>query len=173
MMAKALSNDLRLRILKASAAGMSARQAAARFRGWGIECDPVDRASEARRIDPRRQGSHRASSLDPHEGFIVGLINERKDITLNEMVERLKGERSVRISRSALSACLGRHDMVKAAATVKSGGLCGTVDLTRRARSGLPTTFWPMTTPISCLSAIGWWPVSCKQIAGLNQQRSV
>jgi transposase len=113
MMAKALSNDLRLRILKASAAGMSARQAAARFRGGGIECDPVDRAGEDRRIDPRRQGSHRASSLDPHEGFIVGLIDERKDITLNEMVERLKGERSVRISRSALSACLGRHDILK------------------------------------------------------------
>ena len=39
----------------------------------------------------------------------MGLIEERKDITLNEMVERLESEQSVRISRSALSAWLGRH----------------------------------------------------------------
>lgn len=35
MMGRALSDDLRLRVLKASAAGMSARQSAARF-GVGI-----------------------------------------------------------------------------------------------------------------------------------------
>lgn len=56
------------------------------------------------------QGSRRASALNAHATFIVGLIDERKDITLNEMVGRLNGERSVRISRSALSAWLGRHD---------------------------------------------------------------
>ena len=38
-----------------------------------------------------------------------GLIEEHKDITLNEMVARLEGEQSVRISRSALSAWLGRR----------------------------------------------------------------
>ena len=32
------------------------------------------------------------------------MIEDRKDITLNEMVERLEAERSLRISRSALSA---------------------------------------------------------------------
>ncbi len=37
------------------------------------------------------------------------MIDERKDITLNEMVERLAGEQSVRISRSALSAWLRGH----------------------------------------------------------------
>lgn len=38
--------------------------------------------------------------LCSHEALIVGLIGERKDITLNEMVERLAVERSACIGRS-------------------------------------------------------------------------
>jgi len=53
---------------------------------------------------PRPQGWRRASRLDAHEAFIVGLIGERKDITLKEMVERLWVERSVQISRYSVSA---------------------------------------------------------------------
>lgn len=37
------------------------------------------------------------------------MIEERKDITLNEMVERLDTERAMRIGRSALSDWLGGH----------------------------------------------------------------
>ena len=37
------------------------------------------------------------------------MIEERRDITLNEIVARLLAEQSVKISRSALSAWLGRH----------------------------------------------------------------
>jgi len=47
--------------------------------------------------------------LDGYADFIVGMIEERKDITLNEMVERLDTERSMRIGRSALSDWLGGH----------------------------------------------------------------
>jgi transposase len=109
MMARALSTDLRLRVLKASDAGMSARQAAARF-GVGIS-SAIRWIARAKigELTPRPQGRRRASSLDAHEFFIVGLIDERKDITLNEMVERLVAKRSVQISRSALSAWLRGH----------------------------------------------------------------
>ena len=108
-MARALSNDLRSRVLKASTDGLSARQAAARF-GVGVS-SAIRWIARARigELTPRSQGSRLASSLDAHDVFIVGLIDERKDITLNEMVERLKCERSLRISRSALSAWLRRH----------------------------------------------------------------
>jgi transposase len=108
-MGRALSGDLRLRVLNASDAGMSARQAAVRF-GVGVSSAIrwIARAKTGE-LTPRPQGRRRASSLDAHEAFIIGLIEERKDITLNEMVERLAAERSVRISRSALSAWLGRH----------------------------------------------------------------
>lgn len=88
---------------------MSARQAAARF-GVGVSSAIrwVARAKLGERT-ARRQGRRSVSRLDAHEAFIVGMIEERKDITLNEMVERLAAERSVRISRSALSAWLRRR----------------------------------------------------------------
>lgn len=105
-MARALSADLRSRVLKASAEGMSARQAAVRF-GVGISSAIrwIARARIGERT-PRPQGRRRGSSLDVHEAFIVGLIEERKDITLNEMVERLAADLAVRIGRSALSVWL-------------------------------------------------------------------
>jgi transposase len=98
-----------LRVLKASDEGLSARQAAARF---GIGASSAIRwIARARigKLEPRRHGRRRASSLDAHEAFVVGLIEARKDITLNEMVEKLVTERLVRISRSALSAWLRSH----------------------------------------------------------------
>jgi transposase len=57
----------------------------------------------------RIQGRRRASRLDKHESFIVGLIEERRDITLHEMMARLSAERSVVIGHSALSSWLRSH----------------------------------------------------------------
>lgn len=105
-MAQALSDDLRMRVLKASTDGLSARQAAARFGGgvstairWGARARTGERTA-------RSQGWRRGSSLDAHEAFIVGLIEQRRDITLHEMAARLLAEHSVAIRRSALSAWL-------------------------------------------------------------------
>ncbi|WP_172643964.1 IS630 family transposase [Rhizobium ruizarguesonis] len=105
-MAQALSDDLRLRVLKASAAGMSARQAAARF-GVGIST-AIRWIARAKDGEPtsRPQGWIRPSALDAHEAFVVELIEDRKDVTLDEMVERLSVERQLIISRSALGAWL-------------------------------------------------------------------
>lgn len=102
-MARALSDDLRLRVLQVCADGLSARQAAARF-GVGIS-SAIRWVARAKlgELTARPQGRRRSSSLDVHEAYIVGLIEERKDITLNEMVERLAVERSAQIGRSALS----------------------------------------------------------------------
>ncbi|MFD1726849.1 IS630 family transposase [Rhizobium viscosum] len=108
-MGQALSDDLRIRVLKASAAGMSARQAAARF-GVGISTAIrwIARAKEGE-LTSRPQGWRRPSAVDAHEEFVVALIEERKDVTLDEMVERLSVERQVKISRSALGAWLRGH----------------------------------------------------------------
>jgi len=74
-MARALSDDLRLRVLKASAAGMSARQAAARF-GVGISTAIrwIARASNGEATS-RPQGWRRSSSLDAHEAFVVEIVD--------------------------------------------------------------------------------------------------
>ncbi|MDE4587307.1 IS630-like element ISRm10-1 family transposase [Sinorhizobium meliloti] len=105
-MGQALSDDLRIRVLKASAAGMSARQAAARFGvGTSTAIRWIARAKEGE-LTPRPQGWRRPSAVDAHEEFVVALIEERKDVTLDEMVQRLSVERQVKISRSALGAWL-------------------------------------------------------------------
>lgn len=108
-MGRALNGDLRSRVLKASADGMSARQPAARF---GFEVSSAIRwiaLAKVGELAPRPQGYRRASILDAHEALVVGLIEAQKDITLNEMVERLAAGPMVKISRSALGAWLGRR----------------------------------------------------------------
>lgn len=102
-MGRALSSDLRSRVLKAASEGSSARSAGIRF---GVSAAPAIRwLARARdgELEARQTGWRRGSRLDAHEGFIVGIIEEREDITLNEMVARLAEERSVQIVRSALN----------------------------------------------------------------------
>ena len=108
-MARALSDDLRCRVLRASAQGLSARQAAARF---GVGVSSATRWIARARLGaltPRPQGRRPGSRLDAHGAFIAGLIKARRDITLNEMVDQLATERSVKIGRSALSDWRRRH----------------------------------------------------------------
>ncbi|MGU3398841.1 IS630 family transposase, partial [Brucellaceae bacterium D45D] len=105
-MGRALSSDLRSRVLKAASDGSSARSAGIRF---GISAATAIRwVSRARdgELEARLPGRRRGSRLDAHEDFIVGMIEDRKDITLNEMVALLAEERGVQIVRSTLSAWL-------------------------------------------------------------------
>lgn len=114
-MARALGEDLRSRVLKASDDGASARSAAARF---GVAVSSAIRwiaRAKIGELAPRAQGRRRGSRLDEHSDFIVGIIEDSKDITLNEMVDRLEAERSMRIGRSALSDCAVTPDAWPAA----------------------------------------------------------
>lgn len=82
-MGRALSDDLRTRVLQASSEGLSARQAAAGFRvGISTAIRRIARAGLGE-TTARVQGRRRASSLDAREAFIVGLIDDRPDITLS------------------------------------------------------------------------------------------
>ncbi|EJT01172.1 insertion sequence transposase (plasmid) [Rhizobium sp. CCGE 510] len=89
-MARALSDDLRSRVLKASAAGMSARQTAGRF-GVGVSTAIrwIARAGDGEPTS-RPQGWRRPSGLDAHEAFVIEMIDDRKDVTLDEMVGRCR-----------------------------------------------------------------------------------
>jgi len=121
-----MKTGTQLRVLKASAAGMSARQAAARF-GIGIST-AIRWVARAKDGEPtsRPQGWRRPSVLDAHEAFVVEMIEDRKDVTLDEMVERLSVERQVGISRSALGAWLrGRGWTFKKVRTCIGAGSAG------------------------------------------------
>lgn len=93
----------------ASSEGVSARQAAVRF-GVGISTAIrwIGRARIGERT-ARPQGWRRGSTLDPHEAFIVTMIEKQKDVTLDEMVTRLATQVDLSIGRSALSVWLRRR----------------------------------------------------------------
>ncbi len=102
-MARAYSQDLRDRVLSATAAGASARGAAGRF-GVGVKTaiEWVRRARETGERTARRQGQPKGSKLDEHEAFLLGLVAETDDITLAEMQGRLREERGVSIGTPTL-----------------------------------------------------------------------
>ena len=96
-MGRPYSLDLRERVVDAAAA-TSRRQAAARF-GVGIATairwTAVVEATGT--VATRPQGRPRASKLDPHEAFLRGPIDEKDDITLEEMRARLLAECDLKV----------------------------------------------------------------------------
>ena len=110
-MARAYSQDLRERVLTATAAGTSARQAAERF-GVGVSTAIVwvRRARLNGERTARRQGQPRRSKLDAHAAFLRELVARTCDITLNEMQARLRDERGVSAGIGTLSRFFGRQD---------------------------------------------------------------
>jgi len=102
-MARAYRQDLRDRVLTATAEGFSARSAAERF-GVGIKTaiEWVRRARETGETTARKQGQPKGSKLDEHEAFLLGLVAEKDDITLAEMQARLQAERGVSTGTTTL-----------------------------------------------------------------------
>jgi transposase len=90
-MAKALSVDLRRRVVDAVNGGMSRRQAAERFNvspSSAIRWLQHHRATGA--LIPRKQGGDRRSRrIEAHATIILALVDERSDITLAEIKEQL------------------------------------------------------------------------------------
>lgn len=110
-MTRAFNDDLLSLVLAASRDGMSARSAAARF---GIEFSTAIAwiaSARAGQLTPAKQGRRGGSRLDARENFIIGMIEEKKDITLNEMVLRLREDRAVSIGRSALDVWLRKRGL--------------------------------------------------------------
>ncbi len=100
-MAKALSTDLRRRLVDATAQGISCRQAAERF---GVSASSAIRWQQWVRttgtIGPRTQdGDRRSKRIEAHSQVILGLVAETPDITLVGIRARL-ADRGVRVGIS-------------------------------------------------------------------------
>jgi len=90
-MSKALSLDLRSRVLAAIAGGLSCRQAAARF-GVSAASAIRWRSREREQGDARPKalgGDRRSERIEAHAGLILSLVDETPDITLMEIKTRL------------------------------------------------------------------------------------
>jgi transposase len=94
-MAKALSIDLRERVLKAVDGGLSCRQAADRF---GVSASSAIRWHDRRRkgsdFGPKPLGGDRRSGrIEAYAALILSLIDEKPDMTLAELQARLAEKR--------------------------------------------------------------------------------
>lgn len=96
-MARAYGLDLRHRVIDAIESGQSARAAAARFSvAPSTAINWYRQWREAGSLDPGRQGKPSRSKLDEHEAFILGLVEDSRDIALHEIAAKLAAERGVR-----------------------------------------------------------------------------
>ena len=92
---RSLSQDLRGRFLHAIATGASARAAGRRF---ALSPTPAIRWARAwhehgqQGAKPRGRQPGEGAKLAPHAAFLLGLIEKRRDITLQEVAERLATE---------------------------------------------------------------------------------
>ncbi len=110
-MAKAYAQDLRDRVIAAvEEEGMSRRGAAARF---GVSVSSAIKWLQRRRLTGERgpvgTGGHRPSKLKPERDWLLAVIAEDPDITLDALSRRLAAERNVRADTSMLSRFFRRE----------------------------------------------------------------
>ncbi len=111
-MSKALSVDLRIRVLAAVAKGLTHRQAAERF---GVSAASVSRWRKMERdqgdVRPGPLGGDRRShGLERHGAMILDIVASNRDATLAEIRAALEA-RSVRTSIAALWRFFDRHQI--------------------------------------------------------------
>ena len=102
-MARAYGSDLRRRVVDAIEAGLSTRAAAERF-SVGISTAGAWHRHWRRTgsYEAQRQGNRGGSVLDEHKDFLLGLIEDKADITLQEMTEQLGMERSLQVDPTTI-----------------------------------------------------------------------
>lgn len=113
-MSKALSLDLRTRVLGAVAGGLSHRQAGERF---GVSAASVSRwrAREREQGDPRPKalgGDRRSGRIDAFRGLILSLLEETPDITIQEM-RRALSERGHIFGFGTIQRFFKRHRITR------------------------------------------------------------
>jgi transposase len=113
-MAKALSVDLRQRVIEAIRQGMSHRQAAARF---GVSASSAIRwAAQLRttgNIAPKKQGGDRKSGrIEAQAAFLLDQVARVPDISLAELQAKLD-ERGMRVGIGTLWRFFRRHRITR------------------------------------------------------------
>ena len=112
-MARAYSVDLRKRVVEAIVGGLSTREAARRFAIGLSTAGAWHRAwRDSGSLEPGRQGHPKVSKLDPHEAFILSLVDTQdRDITLAEIADRLAADRGVRTCAASVHAFFKKRDI--------------------------------------------------------------
>lgn len=111
-MGKARSDDLRMRVVEAVMAGASRHQAAARFQvGVSSAIRWVRLFQETGSVGQRRRGGKSRSPLEPHADWLLALVAAEPDLTLAELVERIRDGVGVRITEISVRRFFKRHQI--------------------------------------------------------------
>ncbi|GEM_PF-609169 len=141
-MSKALSVDLRRRVVEAVAAGASCRAAAARFEvGVSSAIRWLARARTRGDLSPdKRGGNVRSHRFDEHRNLILGSIGEKPDLTLAEVAERLDETVGYRPLPSIVCRFFQRHGVTRkkdsARCRTRSSGCAHRREARRRPAGG-------------------------------------
>ena len=104
------SDDLRTRVVTAVGAGSSRHAAAERF---AVSISSAVRwvalHDETGSVSPRRRGGKSRSPLEPYAAWLLKLLDEKPDLTLAEIVQRLLQDRGVQTSDSSVDRFFRRH----------------------------------------------------------------
>ena len=111
----ALSRDIREKVLKAIAGGMSRRQAAARF-----DIGPATAVRWAKRVEttgdvaPSKMGGDRRSQrIEAHAAFILAQIKAKPDMTIMELREKIKERHGSSFGYGTVWRFLARHRITR------------------------------------------------------------
>jgi len=119
-MTRALSNDLRERVVSATLAGESCRSVAARF---GVSVSSVVKWSQRQRatgsVAPGKMGGHRKPVLEPHRAFIAERLEQTPHLTLHGLQAEL-AVRGIKVSHNAVWMFLRREGLRFKKNTVRS-----------------------------------------------------
>ncbi len=110
-MTRALSNDLRERVVAAVVAGENCRSVASRF---GVSVSSVVKWSQRYRatgsVAPGKMGGHRKRILEPHRAFIIERLTQNPQLTLHGLKAELAG-RGVTVSHNAVWQFIRREGL--------------------------------------------------------------
>ena len=133
-MGKAISTDLRLRMVRGIAAGKSRRGVAAQFEVAPSTAVRLQARYEATgSVEPAKQGRPAGSGkLSPYRGAIIAKVKEQPDITMPALAAWLEASHGERVDPSNLSKLL-----CKAGFSYKKN-TAGLGTRTQRCESGAP-----------------------------------
>jgi transposase len=128
-MARPYSEDLRVRVVEAIAAGVSRRGAA---RVFVVSASSAirwaDQWRETGHVEPKPLGGKSRSPLEPHGAWLLGLIAAEPDLTLEEVRARLC-ERGVTTAASSIWRFFDRRGI-----SFKKNAACQRAGAGRRRR---------------------------------------
>lgn len=138
-MGSARSVDLRERVVAEVSAGMSRRQAAARFKvspSSAIRWTALE--SETGSVAPRPRGGRSRSPLEPHAAWLLELVAREPDLTLAELERRIAAAVGLAITERSIRRFFDRHRI-----TLKKSRARGRAGPSGRGRFARALEGWP------------------------------